>query len=90
MLPYTTHSLDKLESLFKALNYRVRYEKGSFRTGACVLQNSKVVVVNRFSNTEARIIALLELLKQMEVDTSLLDDKQKQFFYAIKQTKLTF
>ncbi|SEN39311.1 hypothetical protein SAMN05216436_115106 [bacterium A37T11] len=90
MLSYTQHSLDKLESLLKAMNYRVRYEKGSFKTGACILQASKVVVVNRFSNIEAKIGALLELIRQLDVDVSLLDEKQKQFLLNIKQTKLIF
>jgi hypothetical protein len=90
MLPPTTHSLDKLEALLKALNCRVRYEKGNFKTGACMLQDSRIVVVNRFLNTEGRIQALLSLLKQMDADTTLLEEKQKQFLYTIKQTRLTF
>lgn len=90
MIPFTQHSLDKLEALFKALDYRVRYEKGNFKTGACILQNSRVIVVNRFSNIEAKLLALLELLKRMEIDTNLLDEKQKQFLYSIRQTKLSF
>ncbi len=90
MLPYTTHSLDKLEVLFKALNYRVRYEKGNFKTGACILGDSRIVVVNRFLDTEGKIQALLSLLKQIDADAAMLDERQKQFFYTIKQTRLTF
>jgi len=88
MLNYTQHTLEKLENLLKALDYKVRYEKGNFKTGACVLENSKVVVVNRFSNLESRINALAELLKSIKADQSLLDDKQKQFLYTLKQTAL--
>lgn len=88
MLNYTQHTLEKLENLLKALDYKVRYEKGNFKTGACVLESSKVIVVNRFSNLESRINALAELLKSMKADQSLLDDKQKQFLYTLKQTAL--
>ena len=88
MLNYTQHTLEKLENLLKALDYKVRYEKGNFKTGACVLENSKVVVVNRFSNLESRINALAELLKSINADQSMLDDKQKQFLYTLKQTAL--
>ena len=89
MLPFTQHSLDKLEALFKGMGYRVRYEKGSFKTGSCLLQSSRVVVVNRFSNIEVKINSLLALLQELEPDISKLDDKQKQLLFNIKQTKLT-
>jgi hypothetical protein len=89
LLPFTQHSLDKLESLFKGMGYRVRYEKGNFKTGSCMLQSSKVVVVNRFSNIEVKINSLIDLLREIEPDTSALDEKQKQLYFTIKQTKLT-
>lgn len=81
--------MDKLEALFKGMGYRVRYEKGSFRTGSCLLQNNKVIVINRFSNIEIKINALTELLREIEPEISKLDEKQKQLLFTIKQTKLT-
>ncbi|WP_028295514.1 hypothetical protein [Olivibacter sitiensis] len=89
MLPFTQTSLDKLERLLLSLGFKVRYEKGNFRTGSCVIQHSKVVVVNKFSNMEVKINSLVNLINGMEIDQSLLDDKQKQLLYSIKQTKLT-
>lgn len=88
MLPNTQHSLEKLESLLKEFGYRVRYEKGNFKTGACVLQSNKVVVVNRFSNLEMKIGALVSILRDMSLDEGSLNDKQRQFLRSIKQTKL--
>jgi len=88
LLANTQHSLEKLESLLRDLGYRVRYEKGNFKTGACVLQNNKVVDVNRFSNLEVKIGALLGILRDMPLDGAGLDEKQRQFFRSIKQTKL--
>ena len=87
-LSITTHTLDKLESLLKALDYRVRYEKGNFKTGACVLENSRVVVVNKFSNLESKIQGLADLIATLEVQDQLLDDKQKQLLNQLKQTTL--
>ena len=87
-LSITNHTLDKLESLLKALDYRVRYEKGNFKTGACVLENSRVVVVNKFSNLESKIQGLADLIATLEVQNQLLDDKQKQLLNQLKQTTL--
>ncbi|MEO3404685.1 hypothetical protein AAFN85_12335 [Mucilaginibacter sp. CAU 1740] len=88
MLSATNHTLEKLEMLLKTAGYKVRYEKGNFKTGACLLQSSKMIVVNRFSNLESKILALVELLRDLEVDYKLLDDKQIAFLQEIKQTKL--
>ncbi len=89
-LSYTQHTLDKLESLLKSLGFKLRYEKGNFKTGACILQQSKVIIVNKFSNLENKIIALADLLQKAETDDNLLDEKQKAFLYLLKQTKLEF
>ncbi|MDB5004139.1 MAG: hypothetical protein JWQ34_2364 [Mucilaginibacter sp.] len=88
MLTLTTHTLEKLELLLKSAGYKVRYEKGNFKTGACLLLNSKMIVVNRFSNLESKILALAELMRDLEIDHNLLDDKQVTFLQQLKQTKL--
>ncbi|MFD2871045.1 hypothetical protein ACFS5N_01115 [Mucilaginibacter ximonensis] len=88
MLTFTTHTLEKMELLLKSAGYKVRYEKGNFKTGACLLLNSKMIVVNRFSNLESKILSLAELLRELEVDHNLLDDKQIAFLQQLKQTKL--
>lgn len=87
-LTYTQYTLEKLELLLKALDYKVRYEKGSFKTGACVIESSRVVVVNKFSTIESKILSLVTLLQQIQVDESLLDEKQITFLASLKQTTL--
>ncbi len=89
-LSYTQHTLEKLESLLKSLGFKLRYEKGNFKTGACILEQSRVIIVNKFSNLESKIIALADLLQNTETDDNLLDEKQKAFLYLLKQTKLEF
>ena len=88
MLTITNHTLEKLEMLLKTTGYKVRYEKGNFKTGACLLQNSRVVVVNKFSGLESKILAISELARDLDMDFSLLDEKQMHFLQQLKQTKL--
>ena len=88
MLTNTNHTLDKVEALLKSAGYKLRYEKGNFKTGACLLQNSRMIVVNKFSNLESKIQSLAELLRMLDVDQRLLDDKQLAFYQQIKQTEL--
>jgi hypothetical protein len=88
MLTITAHTLEKLETLLRSAGYKVRYEKGNFKTGACMLLDSKVIVVNKFSNLESKIHAITELIRELELDHNLLDDKQIIFLQQIKQTRL--
>lgn len=89
-LTYTQYTLDKLEVLLKSLGFKLRYEKGNFKTGSCLLENDRMIIVNRFSNLESKINSLAELLQRSETDDSLLDEKQKAFLYVLKQTKIEF
>lgn len=88
MLSLTAHTLEKLESLLKSAGYRVRYEKGNFKTGACLLLSSKMVVVNKFSNLESKIQALKDLIQELDIDYKLLEDNQIKVLQQVKQTKL--
>jgi hypothetical protein len=88
MLSITNHTLEKLELLLRTAGYRVRYEKGNFKTGACLLLNSKVIVVNKFSGLESKILAISELACELDIDYNELDEKQVVFLHQLKQTKL--
>jgi len=84
----TQYNLDKIENLLLDLGYKVRYEKGNFRTGACVIQHTKVIVVNKFSNLEIKINSLVQLLREFEVSKEdLNDDKQWTFYKSLIKKK---
>jgi len=59
----------------------IRYEKGHFNSGYCILKDKKVIVVNKFFNTEAKINCLIDILQEIEIDLSLLDDDKLEKLY---------
>ena len=65
-------SLKKLEETLAAAGYQVRYEKGSFRPGYCLLQRRRVVVVNKFLTPQGRAQCLLDLLPALGLDAGSL------------------
>jgi len=69
---YTPAALKKLETLFKEAGYIVRFERGNFTSGYCVLEQKKVVVINKFFDQDARINSLLDILSQVDLDLSSL------------------
>ncbi len=88
MLTFTNHTLEKLELLLKSAGYRVRYERGNFKSGACMLLHNRMVMINKFSDLESRIQAMAALVRTLEVDPHLLDERQNAFFNQLKQTNL--
>ncbi len=85
-LKYTTHTLKKLEALFEELDYTVRYEKGNFQSGYCIVQDKKIAIVNKFYETEGRINCLLEILSGMEIEMAQLSEKSARFYREVQGT----
>lgn len=75
---YTPNALKKIEHIFDEAKYIVRYEKGNFASGYCVLEHKKVVVVNKFLNVEGRINALLEILPSINADMEALSGESQK------------
>jgi len=60
-MKYTQTTLDKLHSIPEQAGYILRYERGNFQSGYCILESKKVIVLNKFLQTEGRINTLLEI-----------------------------
>jgi len=86
-LKYSKSNLEKLELLFKELEYTVRYEKGNFNSGYCIVEHKKIVVVNRFYDIEGRMNILLDILSTIAIDEATLTEKTQQFFKQIARNQ---
>lgn len=83
MVKYTKSNLRKLEQLFTEQQYTIRYEKGNFQSGYCIVQSRKIVVINKFFDVEARINCLLDILSTIIVMDDLLSDQSKSLYRHI-------
>lgn len=77
---YTPNTLKKLEQLYDEAKYIIRFEKGNFNSGYCVLEDKKVVVVNKFLNVEGRINALVEILPSIQLDENNLSPELQKWY----------
>jgi hypothetical protein len=82
-MKYTPQFLSKIEDIFAESDYMLRYEKGNFKTGWCVLKEVKVVVVNKFLPLEGRINSVAEILKTLELNTEKMTDKSRKLYAEI-------
>lgn len=79
LIKYTPAFLRKLEDLLSELGYVLRYEKGNFRSGYCILRDTRVVIVNKYFTTEGKINSLTDIIRQIDVDPEPLDKKHRKF-----------
>ncbi|PHN03400.1 hypothetical protein CRP01_27335 [Flavilitoribacter nigricans DSM 23189 = NBRC 102662] len=86
MLKYTRHSLKKLEALMNELEYTVRYEKGNFNSGYCIVENKKIAVINKFFDVEGRMNCLLDILQNLEVEEEKLSEASVKLLKKIEQS----
>lgn len=84
MFKYTTTVLSKLETLFQENEYTVRYEKGNFKSGYCLIKEKRVLVINKYFNTESRINCLIDLLSHLEIDESKLSEASNKLLNQLK------
>ena len=83
-MKYTQNTLDKIERIAEENGYIIRYERGSFQSGYCILQEKKVVVLNKFLQTEGRINTLIDLLPQLEINFDALTLESQKLFTEIQ------
>ncbi|MEO7960082.1 MAG: hypothetical protein ABIR19_00965 [Ginsengibacter sp.] len=87
-MKYNTATLKKLESILEDSRYIIRYERGSFQSGYCILEEKKVVVLNKFLTTEGRINTIMDLITVINVTYDFLTaDSQKMYDMVLSQNK---
>jgi len=82
-MKYTQATLDKLESIPEQSGYVLRYERGTFQSGYCILEERKVVVLNKFLQIEGRINTLIDLIPQLDIRMEQLTDEAKKVYSEI-------
>ncbi len=88
MIKYTNQFLTKLEDLVAESDYILRYEKGNFKSGYCVLKEQKIIIVNKFFTMEGKINTILDILKNVELDTTNFTEKSLKLYQELTATEV--
>jgi hypothetical protein len=89
-IKYTPQFQAKLEDIFAESDYVLRYEKGNFQAGYCVLKETKIAIINKYFTMEGKINCMIEILKSIELDISRLSEKNKSLYLELTQSELKF
>ena len=82
-LKFTPSTLEKLEKIVDEAGYILRYERGTFQSGYCILESKKVVVLNKFLQTEGRINTLIDLIPTLQVNVDQLTEESRKIFEEV-------
>ena len=79
-------TLQDLKALAAQLGAKVRFEKGDFKGGYCILKESKVIVINKMTNLQRKVMILSAALKELGVDKIYLTPKIREFIDKMADT----
>lgn len=82
-MKYTQTTLDKIEAILDEAEYVLRYERGNFQSGYCILEQKKVVVLNKFLQLEGRINTLIDLIPQLTVNPDLFTPEVRKTYEEV-------
>lgn len=87
-IKYSKQFLHKLEDLMAETDYVLRYEKGNFKSGYCILNSKRVAIVNKYYTHEGKINCLIDIIKSIDVDKSMFTEKNLNLYLELSQTEL--
>ncbi len=79
--------MQDLKALAQQLGAEVRFEKGDFKGGYCLLKESKVIVINKMMNLQRKVMILSAALKELGVDQIYLNPRMREIIDEMAEMK---
>lgn len=79
--------VQELKSVAAQLGAEVRFEKGDFKGGYCIIKDSKVIVINKMTNLQRKVVVLSMALKELGVDKIYLTPRMREIIEEMSESK---
>lgn len=79
-LKFNPATMTKIEKMIEEAGYIIRFERGTFQSGFCILEQKKVIVLNKFLQTEGRINTLLDIIPLLKIEPSHLSPDHRKLY----------
>jgi hypothetical protein len=76
-----------LKALAAQLGAEVRFEKGDFKGGYCLLKDNKVIIINKMANLQKKIMILSMALKELGIDALYLTPRMREIIDEMAELK---
>lgn len=60
--------LEELQEACQSIGYRIRFERGDFAGGACILKDQQLLVVNKRFTIERKLSTIARALHEIGID----------------------
>ncbi len=75
---------EKLQNILKTQGYTIRYERGNFQGGYCIVHDQKTIVINIFHPIEGKINTMIDIIRDLEFEEEPLSENQKKLVRKLK------
>ncbi len=79
--------IQELKELSVQLGANVRFEKGDFKGGYCIVEDKKQIIINKLANTQRKAIILASALKELGVDKMYLSPRLREIIDEMIETE---
>jgi hypothetical protein len=79
----------KIEKAFEEADFKVRYERGNFGSGFCLLEFQNIIVVNKFLSVESQVQVLVDLMHLIEPKKDQLSPESSKLVESLTNKKTT-
>jgi len=77
--------IEELKELAQQLGATIRFEKGDFKGGYCLIKDKKVVVINKFNNSQKKATILATALKELGIEQFYLSPRVREIINSLTE-----
>jgi len=77
--------LQDLKQIAQELGAKVRFERGDFKGGYCIVKEDKTIVINKLSTLQKKVMILTSALKDLGVDEKYLPPRIREIIEEITE-----
>ncbi len=79
--------LQDLKAIAQQMGAKVRFERGDFKGGFCVVKESKIIVINKLASLQRKVVTLAAALKELGVDEIYLPPKLREIIDEMDENR---
>lgn len=77
--------LQDLKQLALEMGAKVRYERGDFKGGYCILREDKTIVINKLSTLQKKVMILTAALKDLGIKDHFIQPRIRELIDEITE-----
>lgn len=77
--------MQDLRSLANQMGATVRFERGDFKGGYCILKENKIIVINKLASTQRKVMTLAAALSELGMDSVYMPPRLRELIEEMNE-----